>query len=403
MSKCSWISFHWNKSLKYILFYWLLESAFRLFMYIRWDLYQLTENDADNEYLYIISLVLSDYLSYIFLLPCLESVDFNPPISRKNSEQEKLKLLKIVGFFGLPVFDFVSRSWFFLSYKLAITENAEVSQKLARDSIILIDTVFRIFFYIFFNRKDPNKQKAYSENHKLCSIIFILIIFGLLLILDVIHMVVVEDFDALNCVRYFGFLLPRSIIYPFIDTIVEKFMYEFSVSPTGYMRRRSITESILLVIITTILLSTSNLHISSDIFNFKFFFIMIIYFIISFFKSFLLANVIYYFTAQSVSFLIISESLAGSMHEIYNFVNKKEKMTDVVNIIISLIEIVLIILICLITLIFEEIIEIKIYGLNEEFVIKQLNDKKAEDENEENNKENDPLGYTYDKLSVTKV
>ena len=29
-------------------------------------------------------------------------------------------------------------------------------------------------------------------------------------------MVVVEDFDALNCVRYFGFLLPRSIIYPFI-------------------------------------------------------------------------------------------------------------------------------------------------------------------------------------------
>lgn len=130
---------------------------------------------------------------------------------------------------------------------------------------------------------------------------------------------------------------------------------------------------------------------------------MIIYFIISFFKSFLLANVIYYFTAQSVSFLIISESLAGSMHEIYNFVNKKEKMTDVVNIIISLIEIVLIILICLITLIFEEIIEIKIYGLNEEFVIKQLNDKKAEDENEENNKENDPLGYTYDKLFVTKV
>ena len=66
--------------------------------------------------------------------------------------------------------------------------------------------------------------------------------------------------------------------------------------------------------------------------------------------------VIYYFSSQSVSFLIISESITGSIYEIIKFF-MSEKYDY--KIIILLIEIVIIIITTFGTLIYDEIIVIR--------------------------------------------
>ena len=48
----SFITFKCKKSFGYVIGYWVCELSFRLFMYLKWDLFQIAENDADNEYLF---------------------------------------------------------------------------------------------------------------------------------------------------------------------------------------------------------------------------------------------------------------------------------------------------------------------------------------------------------------
>ena len=74
-------------------------------------------------------------------------------------------------------------------------------------------------------------------------------------------------------------------------------------------------------------------------------------------------NVIYKFTSQSVSYLIISESLAGSIKEIIDFFNNEKNRT---NIAFSIVEIILVILIGISTMIYEEIIIIRLCGLEKD-------------------------------------
>ena len=82
-----------------------------------------------------------------------------------------------------------------------------------------------------------------------------------------------------------------------------------AISPSGYMRRRAVIETLLLLIITLILVICSIVRFSSDNFSHKFYIIVPLYFLSSFGKSYLLLNIIYIYTSQSVSFLIISESI----------------------------------------------------------------------------------------------
>ena len=79
--KNSLISFNCKASFGYIIAYWVCELSFRLFMYIEWDYSQIVENDADNEYYYVIFLNIADLLSFFGLL-------FNL-ITKKKSKKNK--------------------------------------------------------------------------------------------------------------------------------------------------------------------------------------------------------------------------------------------------------------------------------------------------------------------------
>ena len=90
--------------------------------------------------------------------------------------------------------------------------------------------------------------------------------------------------------------------------------------------------------------------------------LIVIYVSSSFIKSHLLLKVIYYFSSQSVSFLLISESITGSITEIINFFSSDD--SNYINIIFLTIDILIILLTSFGTLVYNEIIIIKKWGLD---------------------------------------
>ena len=250
MCKVSWITFSFEKSFWIVLGYWAFELVYRLILYLEWDYFQLTEDAADNEYLYIGLLVFSDLFSFfeLFRYEKEEICNIFKLIDPCNSNEWKYLLV----FIGITCVDLISRSTFYISQKLMDVDNKLVSQKLSRDSINLIDILFRLLFFILFQIND-----SYTYRHKVFSILSFLFLLTVLVIIDIIHLYVVDKYDILNSFKYFATLLIRSVFYPLLDTIINKLLLEKKISPIGYIRRKSIIEIILFIIITLILLKTS--------------------------------------------------------------------------------------------------------------------------------------------------
>ena len=171
----------------------------------------------------------------------------------------------IVYLVPIIVGDLLSRSVFFISYKAINLNDEEVTQKLVRDVILFFDTIFRMILCKIYNEKNP-----YSEKHKKCSLIFMIIVLFILGGVDIIHFIFVGHYQHPDFIYFFLILFIRSISYPWIDTIVYNHLKNKAVSPSGYMRRRAVIETLLLLIITLILVLCSIVHFSSDIFSYKF-------------------------------------------------------------------------------------------------------------------------------------
>ena len=170
-------------------------------------------------------------------------------------------ILSTIGIFSL---DLLGRLSFFIAYKIIDVDNNVVSQKLSHDGTILVDTVFRIASYIIFNI-----NLNYTDNHKVFSLVSILIILGILVIIDVIHMVVIEDYPLTNCLKYFGILIPRAILYPVIDTLTYKMIIKNKIPPIGYIRYRGVIETVWSFGISIVLYYSSVINVPS--FNGHFF------------------------------------------------------------------------------------------------------------------------------------
>ena len=102
---------------------------------------------------------------------------------------------------------------------------------------------------------------------------------------------------------------------------------------------------------------------------------IIFYTLSSFVKAYLLVKVIYYFSSQSVSFLIISESLTGSVADIIKFFIENENSYDIITL---LLEIIVIIITTFGTLIYDEIIVIRKWEL-ELNVAKEISERSVLD------------------------
>jgi hypothetical protein len=195
-------------------------------------------------------------------------------------------------------------------------------------------------------------------------------------------------------VAYVAILALRGVSIPFEDTIIKKLFSENYIRPEKFMFYRGITVGIIIAVLTPILYFAFGVKWSIS-FSTANIITVIIYTLASFVKSFFLLKIIYYFSSQSVSFLVISDSFPGTIFRIIDFI--KENNKDAVGYILVIMELLGIIIIAFSTLIYDEVIIINKWGLNtnvrkgiidrgEEEVIKtielELATKKLESDNE---------------------
>lgn len=367
------LTLNFNKNLNYAIHYWALEISFRFFTYLKPDFLKLANEDSINEYIYLILLIISDLISGFFALyiKCTtkrrrssESKRFEPQNNidiivqrkRKSAPKSSLYWFRII---FICLLDYLCRSGFFIFFKLNPTATYDnISHKFQTDMINHFDIMARyIFSFFLLNKKLPR--------HHILAAIVVSIVFIILCVADLISLKYYSpNIDKILTGKYVFIFLLRAILFPLEDTIIKILFNEDYIIPQNFMFFRGVGELILLIITIIPILYKYGWKIE----DFKSIFIndlkkiiaiSIIYTWSSFIKAHELLNVIYYYSSQSVSFLIISESISYSIVEIIKS-NEKD------NIIILVVEIICIIFSTFATLIYDEIIVIKKWGLDKD-------------------------------------
>ena len=365
-------TFNFNKNLNYAIHYWALEISFRFFTYLKPDFLKLANEDSINEYIYLILLIISDLISGFFALyiKCTTkrrrssenksvaqhyNIDIIVQRKRKSAPKSSLYWFRII---FICLLDYLCRSGFFIFFMLNPTATYDnISHKVQTDMINHFDIMIRFFFSTILLNMNL------SRHHSLAAIV-VSIVFLILLVDDLISLEYYSpNIDKILTLKYVIIFLIRAILFPLEDTIIKILFNEDYIIPQNFMFFRGVGELILLIAITLVLCK-----FSWKIDDFKSIFIndlkkiiaiSIIYTWSSFIKAHELLNVIYYYSSQSVSFLIISESISYSIVEIIKS-NEKD------NIIILVVEIICIIFSTFATLIYDEIIVIKKWGLDKD-------------------------------------
>ena len=379
----AFISFNYNKNLMYAIIFWGLEIIYRCFIYFQFTNFRIVTDYAINEYIYLIIFNTSDLLAG-FLALYINYSSKKKKIHNQDDDTESSmsKITTAVEFVSVKEKYFTRKSFilkmiiiiflhysanlssfiFFSIFKDATYEN--IFHKAKADIINHFDIIIRyIFSYLLLETK-------MFKHHKF-SIIIILIGFVILAPTDFISMYLFSqgEINPKYTYIYIGVNLLRGVLYPLEDTLVKKIFTEDYIIPEFCMFLRGVGQLILIAIITPILYFTvweGNIHLDygdKGIIAL----VIILYFLSSFIKEYLINKVIYYFSSQSVSFLIISESITTSILEIILYLKNVESETDnkkFIKYLFFIIELIVILNTTFGTLVFDEIIVIKKCGLN---------------------------------------
>ena len=373
----SCITFNYNKNIIYAIIYWVLEIITRMIMYLNWKIFEIVEKDAINEYLYVIMLNISDLLAGFLVLYIHYSFKKKNPVENNDNISANSKSIKIIEgevrkvhkskYFIFKIvliccLDYLCRSAFFIFYQIFDARHIQISDKIQKDMIIHLDIIARYIFSIVIL-----KLKIF-KHHKVA--IFIIIAgFCILCPTDIISLEVDDlkdqNVDNIKTYIYIAIFSLRGILFPLEDTIVKIIFTNDYIIPEQFMFVRGIVELIIIIIVTPILY----IHVwNYNVFDANYsgrltsiIFFIIFYIFSSFVKGLVLLKVIYYFSSQSVSFLIISESITGSIAAIINYF--KPEQNKKYSIIILIIEVIVIFISMTGTLIYDEIIIIKKWGM----------------------------------------
>ena len=104
----SLLTFNFNKSLIYVLIYWILDISTRLTMFYKMEYFQLSkDNPAENEFLFIIYPVISKLFSGFLI------VYINCVANRKHGKNNKNKVKLI---YKNPIFNKTKHYYFKLLF-----------------------------------------------------------------------------------------------------------------------------------------------------------------------------------------------------------------------------------------------------------------------------------------------
>ena len=360
----SLLSFNWDKHFIYAIIYWILEICVRLAMYLKWEEYfKVSDSDVQNEYVYVILLTIADLLAGFLVLYI--KLTFKRPIKPRKSisgieyiydnyKQNKRKYI-INKMIIICCLNYLSRSLYWISYAITGANNNEVSHQLQKDVVNTIDIFMRCIFSIFI-------LHIVIHRHRIVSMGGIIVGFFILLPADFVLLSRDETKRLGMTVSYVAILALRGLSVPFEDTLIKKLYTENYVLPEKFMLLRGIAVSLLIIIVTPILYFSFGLTWKIS-FHTENYIILVIYTLASFVKSYFLLKIIFHFSSQSVSFLVISESITGSIFQIIDFIKDTDK--EPIEFVLVIMELIGILIIAFATLLYDEVVIINKCGLNE--------------------------------------
>ena len=382
------IKLNFNKNFKYIVIYWILEIALNLTRNLKREYFILIKEDnVQNEYMSVIISNISDLLSgFLYLYIRIASKSPKKKEEKKEKEEENDLIYKemspaprnnnlIIVMKGIiiSILEYLSRSFYWISYAIISVKSKEISHLLQKDLLISTDIFVRYIFSIFV-------LKSVIYKHGKFSLILMGIGFIILLTADfLLIFCATSNLNINKTLSFTGILLFRSVIIPYEHTLIKQLFLNNYIIPELMQFIRGLFELVIILIITPILYYSFNLDSKFNFDKLTVIF-MIINILVGFIKAYILLKVIYNYSIQSVSFLLISQSLPYSIYGIiYVFKYVEEKNAD--DFILISFEILGILIILFATLVYDEIIIINKWNLNKN--VKLFIMKRGEDENED--------------------
>ena len=363
----SLLSFNYDAHFIYAIIYWILEIIIRILMYTNWEYFQMSDDNVQNEYLYVIISNIGDLLSGFLVLYTKYSTKSKNPETRtlsKTSSQIELiyedtenyknqKFIRKMIIIG--ILEYISRSLYWMAYAITKAKREEVSHQLQKDLLNTVDIFMRYIFSIFI-------LKVVFHKHRLFSIYLIAGSFIVLLISDFFYVGLDEKLNLVVTLGYVGIIAFRAVSYPLVDTFIRQLFEDNYILPDSLMFIKSLIQVVSVAIITPILYYSFGVQLDIH-FGTENIIIIIVYILAHFVKQYFLLKIIYHFSAQSASFLVISESVSGSITGIIDFFKDEDK--QFFDIFFLIIEFLAILLIAFATLTYDEIIIIHKCGLDE--------------------------------------
>ena len=363
----SLLSFNYDAHFIYAIIYWILEIIIRILMYTNWEYFQMSDDNVQNEYLYVIISNIGDLLSGFLVLYTKYSTKSKNPetrtLSKTNSQieliyedtenyknQKFIRKMIIIG-----ILEYISRSLYWMAYAITKAKREEVSHQLQKDLLNTVDIFMRYIFSIFI-------LKVVFHKHRLFSIYLIAGSFIVLLISDFFYVGLDEKLNLVVTLGYVGIIAFRAVSYPLVDTFIRQLFEDNYILPDSLMFIKSLIQVVSVAIITPILYYSFGVQLDIH-FGTENIIIIIVYILAHFVKQYFLLKIIYHFSAQSASFLVISESVSGSITGIIDFFKDEDK--QFFDIFFLIIEFLAILLIAFATLTYDEIIIIHKCGLDE--------------------------------------
>ena len=248
-------------------------------------------------------------------------------------------------------------SCYFIFFLLVDATNKDVSVKTEKDIKILLDIIIRYLFSIVILH-----IRVYK--HHLLSICAIVIGFVLIVPIDIVQLYFDKIIKTGISLKYVALLSLRALFFPLEHTLIKKFYLNYYILPENLLFLMGIVQCIVLSILTIILITTKVFNDELNYDNLKII-MSIIYVLISFAKQYIALKIIYLLSSQSVSFLIISTSVAGSISNIISFFKREDKdEIPFYNYLGFFFGIFAIVIIIFGTLVYDEILIINKWGLN---------------------------------------
>ena len=367
------ISFNFDNNFKYTIIYWILEIIIRIFLYIenRLKSPQLDTQEyyIQNEYSFVILRTVADLLSGFFILyiKCSLKKNKGEIIIQENSKNYAAQLIII------SILDLLGRSYFWIAYAIAEATKEEVHEPLEKDIRITLDILMRYSFYIVLLEKEIYVHKKYS---------LLFTLFGFILLLGgETGLMLSAEINRIKTLKFILISSFRAITSPLQDVFIKKVFDNNHLLPAYLMFYRAVIEAILLTIITVILWLSFEVQLVDLFWTFKLV-TFIVYTLASSVKYYFLLYIIYHLTPQSVSFLLISESIADS---IFEFIDDTKKTAG--EVILWIVEFLGIIIIVIAILVYDEVIIINKWGFD-----KNTNKEIQKRSDEESDRGNFPSG-----------